>query len=43
MADIIWGDRKRIIFGLPFTFTKYSLSADRLFISTDFLTSRKTR
>lgn len=37
MADIIWGYRKRIIFGLPFTFTKYSLSADRLFISTGFL------
>ena len=37
MAYIIWGDRKRIIFGLPFTFTKYSLSADRLFINTGFL------
>ena len=34
MAEIIWKDRKRIFFGLPWTFTKYSLSEDRLFIST---------
>ena len=37
MAEIIWKDRKRIFFGLPWTFTKYSLSEDRLFISTGFL------
>lgn len=31
--EIIWKDRKRIwFFGLPWTFTKYSLSEDRLFI-----------
>lgn len=36
MAEIIWKDRKRIFFGLPWTFTKYSLSEDRLFISTGF-------
>lgn len=30
--EIIWKDRKRIIFGLPWTFTKYRLSKDRLFI-----------
>ena len=34
MAEIKWKDRKRIIFGLPWTFTKYSLTEDRLFIST---------
>lgn len=34
MAEIIWKDRKRIFFGLPWTFTKYSLSENRLFIST---------
>ena len=36
MAEIIWKDRKRIFFGLPWKFTKYSLSEDRLFISTGF-------
>lgn len=30
--DIIWADRKRWFCGLPWTFTKYSLSKDRLFI-----------
>lgn len=30
--EIIWKDRKRTIFGLPWSFTKYSLSKDRLFI-----------
>lgn len=30
--EIIWKDRKRTIFGLPWSFTKYSLSNDRLFI-----------
>lgn len=36
MADIVWKDRKRIIFGLPWTFTRYSLSEDRFFISKGF-------
>lgn len=34
MADIVWKDRKRIIFGLPWTFTKYAMSEERLFITT---------
>lgn len=38
MADILWKDRKRIIFGLPWTFTKYSLSEDRFFVTTGFFT-----
>lgn len=33
----IWSDTKRI-FGLPMTFTKYSLSEDRLFINKGLLT-----
>jgi uncharacterized membrane protein YdbT with pleckstrin-like domain len=37
MANIVWHDRKRIIFGLPWSFTKYSLSEDRLFINTGML------
>ena len=35
MPEVIWHDRKRIFCGLPWTFTKYSLTKDRLFIETD--------
>ena len=31
MANIIWHDRKRYL-GLPISFTKYSMSEDRLFV-----------
>ena len=41
MAEIIWKDRKRIFFGLSWTFTKYSLSEDRLFISTGFFSVKE--
>ena len=34
--EIIWKDRKRY-FGLPLSFTRYSLSDDRLFLSVGFL------
>lgn len=37
MADIVWKDRKRIIFGLPWTFTKYAMSEERFFITTGIL------
>lgn len=37
MVDVVWKDRKRIVFGLPWTFTKYGLSEDRIFIETGFL------
>lgn len=37
MVDVVWKDRKRIIFGLPWTFTKYGLSQDRIFIETGIL------
>ena len=33
--DIIWKDRKRYL-GLPLSFTRYSLSNDRLFLSVGF-------
>ena len=36
---IIWNDRKRTLFGLPLSFTKYSLEEDRLFIETGFFNS----
>ena len=34
--DVLWSDRKRY-FGLPLSFTKYSMSNDRLFIENGFL------
>lgn len=41
MADIVWHDRKRIFFGLPWTFTKYSLSDDRFFICSGFFSVKE--
>ena len=41
MPNIVWKDRKRTLFGLPWAFTKYSLSDDRLFISTGFLSTKE--
>ena len=35
--EIVWSDRKRIIFGLPWTFTKYSLTKEKLLIETGIL------
>lgn len=35
--EYLWKDRKRY-FGLPLSFTRYSLSDDRLFLSQGFLT-----
>ena len=35
--ECLWKDRKRY-FGLPLSFTRYSLSDDRLFLSQGFLT-----
>lgn len=34
--NLIWKDRKRYL-GLPLSFTRYSLSEDRLFLSVGFL------
>ena len=36
MPEMIWQDRKRFL-GMPITFTKYSMSEDRLFIKKGFL------
>ena len=41
MPNIVWKDRKRTLFGLPWSFTKYSLTDDRLFISTGFLSTKE--
>ena len=40
--EILWKDRKRGFLGLPLSFTKYSLTKERLFVETelkDFLES----
>lgn len=41
MADnkVIWSDRKRTLFGLPLSFTQYTLTEDRLFIQTGLFTT----
>ena len=39
--QILWKDRKRILFGLPWSFTKYSLSPDRLFIESGIINARE--
>ena len=35
----LWKDRKRTFLGLPWSFTKYMLSEDRLFVEKGLLTS----
>lgn len=41
MDEIVWKDRKRTIFGLPLSFTRYRLSKERLFIVTGFFTQHE--
>lgn len=36
-SNIIWRDRKRIIFALPWSFKRYRLYKDKLIIDTGFL------
>ena len=40
-TEIVWQDRKRNIFGLPWTFTKYRLTKEKLYIETGFLNKRE--
>ena len=37
--EILWEDRKRY-FGLPISFTKYSLSKERIFLTVGFIITR---
>ena len=37
----VWKDRKRIIFGLPWTFTVYKLTEEKLLIETGFLNKKE--
>ncbi len=41
MDNYLWKDRKRIIFGLPWTFTRYRLTSDKLLIETGFLNKKE--
>ena len=35
--SVLWQDRKRIFFGLPWSFTRYRLESDKLIIDKGFL------
>ena len=39
--NYVWKDRKRIIFGLPWTFTRYYLTEEKLIIDTGFLNRKE--
>lgn len=39
--ELVWQDRKRTLFGLPLSFTKYELDEERLFVKTGFLTQKE--
>lgn len=38
--NCIWSDKKRNLFGLPWTFTKYYLKENKLIIKSGFLTTK---
>lgn len=40
-SEILWSDRKRIWCGLPWTFTVYSMTDDRLFVKRGFFNLRE--
>ena len=39
--DYLWSDRKRTLFGLPLSFTKYSMTEERFFIEQGFLNKKE--
>lgn len=40
--EIIWSSKKRwLLFGLPFTFTKYTLTKEKMLIDTGFLNMKQ--
>ena len=39
--EFVWQDRKRIIFGLPWTFTVYKLTKEKLLIETGIFSKRQ--
>ena len=41
MQNLIWKDRKRPIFGLPLSFTRYRLTEEKLLIITGILSTKE--
>lgn len=41
VLEIIWKDRKRPIFGLPLSFTKYRMTKEKLLIETGLLSIKE--
>lgn len=41
VKETLWSDRKRTFLGLPLSFTKYSMTEDRLFINTGFFNTEE--
>lgn len=40
-TNYVWTERKRNAFGLPWTFTKYALTEDRLFVTSGLLKTQE--
>lgn len=40
-TEYVWKDRKRIIFGLPWTFTVYKLTQEKLLVETGFFSKKQ--
>ena len=40
-TESLWRDRKRTIFGLPWSFTKYRLTEDKFFLQTGFFNTKE--
>ncbi len=41
MSEYLWRDRKRTIFGLPLSFTVYTLTEEKLIIESGFLSKKE--
>ncbi len=41
MAEVLWSGRKRNWFGLPWTFTKYTVQSDKMLIETGILSKNE--
>ena len=41
MQNLIWKDRKRPIFGLPLSFTRYRLTEEKLLVTTGILSTKE--
>lgn len=40
-TSYVWEDKKRTLFGLPLSFTKYKLTEEKLYIETGFLSKKE--